>query len=40
MQEVLTGGTEIDGLGEDALKGQLIIEAAMECWETGRVVSL
>jgi myo-inositol 2-dehydrogenase / D-chiro-inositol 1-dehydrogenase len=31
---------EIDGSGEDALKAQLIIEAAIESWETGKVVAL
>ncbi|MDQ3396503.1 MAG: Gfo/Idh/MocA family oxidoreductase [Deinococcota bacterium] len=31
---------EIDGSGEDALKVQKIIEAAIESWETGRVISL
>ncbi len=31
---------EIDGSGEDALKAQLVIEAAIESWETGRVVTL
>jgi predicted dehydrogenase len=31
---------EIDGSGEDALKAQLIIEAAIESWETGTVVTL
>lgn len=31
---------EIDGSGEEALKAQLIIEAAIELWETGRVVTL
>jgi predicted dehydrogenase len=30
----------IDGSGEDALKAQLVIEAAIESWETGQVVSL
>ena len=30
----------IDGSGEDALKAQLIIEAAIESWESGRVVTL
>ena len=31
---------EIDASGEDALKVQLIIEACIESWQTGRVVSL
>jgi predicted dehydrogenase len=31
---------EIDGSGEDALRAQLIIEAAIESWEKGTVVSL
>jgi myo-inositol 2-dehydrogenase / D-chiro-inositol 1-dehydrogenase len=31
---------EIDGSGEDALKAQLIIEAAIESWEKGTVVTL
>jgi predicted dehydrogenase len=31
---------QIDGSGEDALKSQLIIEAAIESWDTGQVVSL
>jgi predicted dehydrogenase len=31
---------EIDASGEDALKVQLIIEAAIESWETGQVVTL
>jgi predicted dehydrogenase len=31
---------EIDGSGEEALKAQLIIEAAIESWETGQVVTL
>jgi predicted dehydrogenase len=30
----------IDGSGEDALKAQTIIEAAIESWQTGQVVSL
>ena len=30
--------SDIDGSGEDALKAQLIIEAAIESWETGQVV--
>jgi predicted dehydrogenase len=31
---------DIDASGEDALKVQLIIEAAIESWETGQVVTL
>lgn len=31
---------EIDGSGEDALKAQLVIEAAIESWEKGTVVTL
>lgn len=31
---------EIDASGEDALKAQLVVEAAIESWETGRVVTL
>ena len=31
---------DIDGSGEDALKSQLIIEAAIESWETGTVVDI
>ena len=31
---------EIDGSGEDALKAQLIIEAAIESWESGQVVEI
>jgi predicted dehydrogenase len=31
---------EIDGSGEDALKAQLVIEAAIESWETGRVIDV
>ena len=31
---------EIDGSGEDALRAQLIIEAAIESWETGSVVEI
>jgi predicted dehydrogenase len=30
----------IEGSGEDALKSQLVIEAAIESWETGKVVEL
>ncbi len=31
---------EIDGSGDDALKVQTIIEAAIESWDTGKVISL
>ena len=31
---------EIDGSAEDALKAQLVIEAAIESWETGRVIDV
>ena len=31
---------EIDGSGEDALKAQLVIEAAIESWETGQVIDV
>ena len=31
---------EIDGSGEDALKAQLVIEAAIESWQTNSVVTL
>ena len=31
---------EIEGSGEEALKAQLVIEAAIESWETGKVVTL
>jgi len=31
---------EIDGSGDDALKVQMIIEAAIESWDTGKVVDL
>jgi predicted dehydrogenase len=31
---------EIDASGEDALKAQRIIEAAIESWQTGRVITL
>ncbi len=34
------GPDEIDGSGEDALKAQLIIEAAIESWESGQVVDI
>ena len=35
-----TAPDRIDGKGEDALKAQLVIEAAIESWDTGKVVSL
>lgn len=41
--EQLASGTawdHIDGSGEDALKAQRVIEAAIESWETGRIVEL
>ena len=31
---------EIDGSGEDALRAQLVIEAAIKSWQTGQAVSL
>jgi predicted dehydrogenase len=31
---------EIDGSGEDALKAQFVIEAAIKSWETGQVITL
>ena len=31
---------QIDGSGEDALKAQRVIEAAIESWETGRIVAV
>jgi len=31
---------EIDASGQDALDVQLIIEAAIESWETGKVIDL
>ena len=31
---------EIDGSGADALQAQLVIEAAIESWQTGTVVTL
>lgn len=34
------GPEEIDGSGDDALKVQLVIEAAIESWDTGKVVEL
>jgi predicted dehydrogenase len=35
-----TGPDRIDGSGEDALRAQLIIEAAIKSWETGSIVTL
>ncbi|MDG5787216.1 Gfo/Idh/MocA family oxidoreductase [Evansella sp. AB-P1] len=32
--------TEIDGSGEDALRAQRIIEAAIESWETGKIIEI
>src|SRR5690625_2270031 len=32
--------TDVDGSGEDALKAQLVIEAAIESWETGKIVEV
>ncbi len=29
-----------DGKGEDALKAQLVIEAAIKSWDTGKVITL
>jgi len=31
---------QVDGKGEDALKAQIIIEAAIKSWDTGKVISL
>ena len=31
---------DVDGSGADALKAQLIIEAAIKSWETGTVVDV
>jgi len=31
---------EVEGSGEEALKAQMVIEAAIESWETGQVVTL
>ena len=31
---------EIDGSGDDALKVQMVIEAAIESWDTGKVIKL
>ena len=35
-----TAPAKVDGKGEDALKAQLIIEAAIKSWETGKVITL
>ena len=35
-----TAPEEIDGSGEDALMAQLVIEAAIQSWETGSVIDL
>ena len=42
IEQNLQGVTadEVDASGEDALAGQLIIEAAIESWQTGTVVAL
>ena len=32
--------SKVDGAGEEALKAQLIIEAAIESFDTGRIVQL
>jgi predicted dehydrogenase len=34
------GPDEIEGSGEEALKAQMVIEAAIESWQTGQVVKL
>jgi len=31
---------EVEGSGEEALKAQMVIEAAIESWETGQIVTL
>jgi len=31
---------EIEGSGEEALKAQMVIEAAIESWQTGQIVKL
>jgi predicted dehydrogenase len=38
--EQKTAPGDIDGKAEDALKAQLIIEAAIESWQTGNVITL
>ena len=35
-----TTPAKIDGSGEEALKAQLIIEAAIESWEKGSIVNI
>ena len=35
-----TSPSKVDGKAEDALKAQLIIEAAIESWDTGKVITL
>ena len=35
-----TPPSKVDGKGEDALKAQLVIEAAIKSWDTGQVVTL
>jgi predicted dehydrogenase len=38
LQGVAPG--EIEGSGEEALKAQMVIEAAIESWQTGQIVKL
>ncbi|MCR2822808.1 Gfo/Idh/MocA family protein [Lederbergia panacisoli] len=42
VDQLITGVTydRVDGSGEDALKAQLIIEAAIKSWETGTIVDV
>ncbi|MDN4522976.1 Gfo/Idh/MocA family protein [Fictibacillus fluitans] len=42
IDQLRSGATydEISGSGEDALKAQMIIEAAIESWETGQIVEV
>jgi len=42
IDQLVTGVTydRVDGSGEDALKAQLIIEAAIKSWETGTIVNV
>ncbi|MBS4199271.1 Gfo/Idh/MocA family oxidoreductase [Bacillus sp. FJAT-49732] len=42
VDQLVTGVTydRVDGSGEDALKAQLIIEAAIKSWETGTIVDV
>ena len=35
-----TPPSKVDGKGEDALKAQLVIEAAIKSWDTGKVITL